>query len=858
MSKSGIRSFFIILFLVISSFFNIGSSSFVVEGEAKKENITINEGSKAVCYNARTGTKYTSIEKALLVAKEDTANNDTIYVIPGTNPTIMSDCEIASGDTLCLPYEDDGTTHNYYSRENQSGVTFADSNASLVSTNRKSLVTLNNDITITNNGTIEIGGILGTGVSGQKPTGHTTNSYSEILMKSKSKIINNGILNINGYIKEDSKNNGSQIENSSSSSVKMPFVIYDFRGGSYSYACYKENVMPFNNYDLPNCQVLQKYYYGSKLTGMVTIYASAWSTPDVLVLGTSSDTCLFKLSSGYFTIKYNPSNVLYTTNDLSSSTTSTTANYTEIHSYGNISLSSLKISLSVGVSVTIDTSKMYCPLGYKFQIFIESGTLSIDNKMKFLGGSLLTVNSSGTLSCNANVSFYNDYIPAIETGGTNLYPSAFSSAVLVVNGTININSAFGGLIETTANTGFLNTSSNFSSSVSILEVLTSSGSSFLASADKTETNSEDALAYLGSSSKPSSPSLLSASSNFESKGDYWYLPLSDITSASISPSSGASAANTAGVFELTASVLPVENSSSNISYSWSCDSGATLSSTSGQSVTLTTPANSSTSSNKTYNVTCTVTFTKSDGSTGSVSATGTFTATKKNSCVTGDTLISLSDGSFKQIKDITYDDSILAFDHFTGQKVETSAAIIFVHDQVQCQKLTLRFSDGTYVEVLDNHEFFDLTLNKYVEINELTYQSYIGHQFAKIIGDTGLTDYNSVILNSVNITTTYEKSYSIQSAVNINFITNTMLSRTVPAYEGWFDYFDFGNPLTYDPIKMDEDITNYGLYDYSDFEYFGVTEEQFIAFNGPYLKVLVGKGIVTFDDIINLISRYVI
>ena len=526
MNNIKIKSIFISIFLIISCFFNIGNSSFLVSSDAKKDNININEGTKAVCYNARTGIRYTTIEKALSVAKEDVANNDTIYVIPGANPVITQDCEIAIGDTLCLPYEDDGsTTHKSYSRKNSSGVTFADSNANLVSKNRKSLVTIQAGVVISNYGTIEVGGVLGTGVSGQKPTGHTTTSYSEILMQSSSKIINNGVLNIYGYIKEDAKNNGSIIENLNGSNVKMPFVIYDFRGGSYSYACYRKDVMPFSNYDFPNCQVLQKYNYGSKLTGMVTIYASSWSTPDVLVLGIESDTCLFKLSNGYFTIKYNPSNVLYTTNDVISSTTKETANLTEIHSCGDIALENMKISLSVGISVTIDTSKMFCPLPYKFQVYIDSGTFSINDKVKFLGGSLLMINPNGTVVCNSNLILYENYIPAISTGGTNLYPSSLSSASLIVNGTININSAFGGIVETSSETGILNTSSTFSNSLNSLEILTSKGSSIFARADKTDTRTEEAKAYLGSSSKPSTPSKLSASTNYTSKGDFWYLPL---------------------------------------------------------------------------------------------------------------------------------------------------------------------------------------------------------------------------------------------------------------------------------------------------------------------------------------------
>lgn len=852
MIKRTIKYILMSMLLIIPVLISVGRSSFIIN-KGLSSTFSIINGDKAVCYNGTTNTRYTTIEKAL----EFSTSGQTIYVIPGTNPIIKKNCTVPSGVTLCLPYEDDGINHYYYSRENQSGTTFADNDASSVVKNRKSLITIESNVEITNNGTIEVGGILGTGVSGQKPTGHTTSSYSEILMKSNSKINNNGILNISGYIKEETKNNGSSIINNSSSSVKMPFVIYDFRGGSYSYACYKEKVMPFSNYDLPNCQVKQFYYYGSKMTGMVTIYASAWSTPDVLILGTESDTCLFKLSNGYVTLKYTPSNVLYTTNDVKASTTLETANLSEIHSYGDIALSNLKLTLNVGMSVTIDTSEMFCPLGYKFQIFIDSETLNVANKMKFLGGSSVTINPGATMSTNADVSFYQDYIPAISYGGGNIYPSTLSSAKLINNGTLEIKSPFGGLIETTQSTGALKTDTGFTNPVSTLEILTSTGSAFFASADKTETNVEDALAYLGNSGKPSLPSVLSGLSEFKSKGDYWYLPLSDITSVKILPSSGSSSANSEKSYSLTASISPIEHSSSDITYSWSCDSGATLSSTTGQTVTFTTPANSSTTSDKQYNVTCTVTFTKSDGSTGSVTAIGSFTATKKNSCVTGDTLVTLSDGTLKKISDLTYDDKILAFDHISGKLVETTSAIIFEHKESKCTKLRLLFSDGTYVDVLDNHEFFDISLNKYVEINEATYQLYIGDEFAKITSSIGSSKYDKVELMQVIISITYEKSYSVQSATNINFITNSLLSRTVPAVEGWFDYFEFGETLLYDSNKMNNDIQIYGLYDYTDFEYLGITEEQFIAFNGPYLKVLVGKGIITFDEIIDLIGKYV-
>ena len=83
-----------------------------------------------------------------------------------------------------------------------------------------------------------------------------------------------------------------------------------------------------------------------------------------------------------------------------------------------------------------------------------------------------------------------------------------------------------------------------------------------------------------------------------------------------------------------------------------------------------------------------------------------------------------------------------------------------------------------------------------------------------------------------------------------------MFSLTIPHFEGWFDYFEIGDDLKYDEEKMNADIEKYGLYTYEEFSEY-VTYEQFIAFNGPYLKVLVGRGVVTFDQILGLISMFV-
>jgi hypothetical protein len=96
----------------------------------------------------------------------------------------------------------------------------------------------------------------------------------------------------------------------------------------------------------------------------------------------------------------------------------------------------------------------------------------------------------------------------------------------------------------------------------------------------------------------------------------------------------------------------------------------------------------------------------------------------------------------------------------------------------------------------------------------------------------------------------------LQTAFANNYIAEGMFSLTKPDYEGWFDYFVIGDDMKYDEAQMQADIATYGLYEYEDFAHTGITYEQFLAFNGPYLKVLVGRGILTFEDILNLISNY--
>ena len=226
--------------------------------------------------------------------------------------------------------------------------------------------------------------------------------------------------------------------------------------------------------------------------------------------------------------------------------------------------------------------------------------------------------------------------------------------------------------------------------------------------------------------------------------------------------------------------------------------------------------------------------------------------TKGNICVTADTLVSLADGTQKRVDQVTYEDQLLVWDFFKGEYTAAPSSIIFYHGDNVYRILKLNFADGTSTKVVNNHGFFDVEENKFVFIDELNVENYIGHNFVKVDGDS----YTSVQLVSYEIFDEYTGSYSIQTAQHNNFMVENMFSITMPEFEGWFDYFEIGDGMKYDEEKMQADIEKYGLYTYEELSEY-VTYEQFIAFSGPYLKVLVGRGVVTFEQILDLIEMYV-
>ena len=221
-----------------------------------------------------------------------------------------------------------------------------------------------------------------------------------------------------------------------------------------------------------------------------------------------------------------------------------------------------------------------------------------------------------------------------------------------------------------------------------------------------------------------------------------------------------------------------------------------------------------------------------------------------NGCFTGDTLIAMADGSCARIDSLKVGDIIMSWNAITGQLEPMPISLFWNHGDAVYDVIKLTFANGKTVKVVTAHGFFDSTLNKYVYIGSDNYADFVGHKFA-CLSESGA--FEDIELVSGEHVKEYVSCYSLRTACNDNAIADGFLSLTLEDIDGFLTFFEFGENYMYDKEKMDADIAKYGLYTYEEWQEYG-TYEEFVALNCQYLKIAVGKGYLTVDDIIELIS----
>lgn len=400
----------------------------------------------------KVGNNYYTIEDALDVA----TSGQTIFVL---NDTAFASQEIAgvlyndvkfktvkTGVTLLLPFnENDTVGHIGAGKEGSDNYK---ATAALTGTAKlyKTLV-IPEGIEVIVNGKLIVGAQTGTTVAGGVQNAVSGN-YCEISLGGTI-TLNNATLEVYGYIKgngEITANNTTVIEN---------LCITGWLGGSESAGRYivngkslfsQTNVtnpvqFPFSHYELRSVQLSITLHKGSKHQGYTKIATSAISVlsaqiNEAWLTFVSSDS---NESSGLVRMKSSDAKVVKTFK----------GGRVGIETYGSVEDGYTSISLKVAtMTINMTSEKVFFPICGKTDIVIKSGTFTQKYKYKLMPGSSLTIENGATLNQNGCIVVYTgDFKDVTDTH----YPSGLGDAKFTVDGTLNINGAFGGkVLSTTA------------------------------------------------------------------------------------------------------------------------------------------------------------------------------------------------------------------------------------------------------------------------------------------------------------------------------------------------------------------------------------------------------------------------
>ena len=228
---------------------------------------------------------------------------------------------------------------------------------------------------------------------------------------------------------------------------------------------------------------------------------------------------------------------------------------------------------------------------------------------------------------------------------------------------------------------------------------------------------------------------------------------------------------------------------------------------------------------------------------------GTLTKLEDPSCIITGTLMTMADGTQKPVEDLKIGDMLLVFNHITGE-LEAAPVIFNTHSgdaYDYYDVLNLQFSNGTEVEIVESHGFFDMTLMQYVYIDYENYTDFIGHEFYSY-GE-------KLTLTNAFIEEEYTAIYCPVTYFHMNSFANGMLNTpNIPGgITGLVNYFEYDPDLKYNEEAMKKDIEKYGLYTYADFSDY-ISEAAYNSSPAVHLKVAVGKGMITFEQILDVIE----
>ena len=222
-----------------------------------------------------------------------------------------------------------------------------------------------------------------------------------------------------------------------------------------------------------------------------------------------------------------------------------------------------------------------------------------------------------------------------------------------------------------------------------------------------------------------------------------------------------------------------------------------------------------------------------------------------NACIIEGTEILMSDNTVKKVENIEVGDFVRVFNHETG-KLDASPIIFITHKDekpIICEVINLYFEENIQIKIAKEHALFDKTNKKYEIINKENFHNFIGHEFVIVKNDC----IKSVALKRADITFEKKRMFCPVSAFHMNLFANNLLTMPTFPYNirGLYNIFELDENLKYDENKKCLDIKKYGIYTHEEFsKLIFISKEAYSVSPAIYLKVSLGKGLITKDEII--------
>lgn len=221
-------------------------------------------------------------------------------------------------------------------------------------------------------------------------------------------------------------------------------------------------------------------------------------------------------------------------------------------------------------------------------------------------------------------------------------------------------------------------------------------------------------------------------------------------------------------------------------------------------------------------------------------------------CYSFDTPILLADGTYKPVYELNVGDEIMVINHDSGKFEPGFISYIYKDETMMNEVMNLCFDNGKNIEVITGHCFFDKSVCEYVEIRPDNVKQFMSHEFYYYDVKAQKGYYTKLV--DVQYYKKFTAQYAVIAAYHMNCVANGFVNIT-DEISGLYNYFECGEDLKFDAAKKQEDIKKYGLYAYEEWsEWF--SREQFELFNVKYLKVSVGKGLLSEEKIKEYVNRY--